>query len=72
VLRSGPARSAPVRHRQQGLPALAIAPDNRLRFPQIKYGVTGISQRLLTLTLGISSGTGCSSVIVSPGCRRVA
>lgn len=30
---------------------LAIAPDNRLRFSQIKNGITGISQRMLTLTL---------------------
>lgn len=30
---------------------LALAPDNRLRFSQIKYGVQGISQRMLTLTL---------------------
>ena len=30
---------------------LAIAPDQRLRFSHIKYGVEGISQRMLTLTL---------------------
>ncbi|MDE1186267.1 MAG: phage tail tube protein [Pantoea sp.] len=30
---------------------LAIAPDNRLRFSQIKNGISGISQRMLTLTL---------------------
>ena len=33
------------------LSLLAIAPDQRLRFSQIKYGVDGISQRMLTLTL---------------------
>ena len=30
---------------------LSIAPDRQLRFSQIKYGVRGISQRMLTLTL---------------------
>ena len=30
---------------------LAAAPGRRLRFSQIKYGVEGISQRMLTLTL---------------------
>jgi DNA-binding HxlR family transcriptional regulator len=30
---------------------LAIAPDNRLRFSEIRIGVNGISQRMLTLTL---------------------
>ena len=30
---------------------LSIAPDQRLRFSHIKYGVQGISQRMLTLTL---------------------
>ena len=30
---------------------LAQAPGNRLRFSEIKYGVDGISQRMLTLTL---------------------
>jgi DNA-binding HxlR family transcriptional regulator len=30
---------------------LAQAPENRLRFSEIKYGVQGISQRMLTLTL---------------------
>ena len=30
---------------------LSIAPDRRLRFSHIKYGVNGISQRMLTLTL---------------------
>ena len=33
------------------LSLLSIAPDQRLRFSQIKYGVNGISQRMLTLTL---------------------
>ncbi len=33
------------------LSLLAIAPGNRLRFSQIRYGVEGISQRMLTLTL---------------------
>ena len=33
------------------LSLLAVAPDNKLRFSAIKYGVTGISQRMLTLTL---------------------
>ena len=30
---------------------LSIAPDRRLRFSHIMYGVDGISQRMLTLTL---------------------
>jgi DNA-binding HxlR family transcriptional regulator len=30
---------------------LAQSPGNRLRFSEIKYGVEGISQRMLTLTL---------------------
>lgn len=30
---------------------MATAPGNRLRFSEIKYGVEGISQRMLTLTL---------------------
>ena len=30
---------------------LSIAPGHRLRFSQIRYGVAGISQRMLTLTL---------------------
>lgn len=30
---------------------LALAPENRLRFSDIKNGVNGISQRMLTLTL---------------------
>jgi DNA-binding HxlR family transcriptional regulator len=30
---------------------LALAPDNRLRFSEIKNGVSGISQRMLTLNL---------------------
>lgn len=30
---------------------LSLAPDNRLRFSRIKNGVSGISQRMLTLTL---------------------
>jgi DNA-binding HxlR family transcriptional regulator len=30
---------------------LSLAPGNRLRFSQIKQGVNGISQRMLTLTL---------------------
>ncbi len=33
------------------LSLLAVAPGQRLRFSQIKYGVAGISQRMLTLTL---------------------
>ena len=33
------------------LSLLAVAPGQRLRFSQIKYGVDGISQRMLTLTL---------------------
>lgn len=33
------------------LSLLSIAPGQRLRFSQIKYGVDGISQRMLTLTL---------------------
>ena len=30
---------------------MAMAPANRLRFSEIKYGVKGISQRMLTVTL---------------------
>ena len=30
---------------------LSVAPEGRLRFSEIKYGVDGISQRMLTLTL---------------------
>ena len=30
---------------------LSLAPGHRLRFSDIKGGVTGISQRMLTLTL---------------------
>ena len=30
---------------------LSVAPDRRLRFSQIRYGIDGISQRMLTLTL---------------------
>jgi DNA-binding HxlR family transcriptional regulator len=30
---------------------LSLAPENRLRFSEIKNGVEGISQRMLTLTL---------------------
>ena len=30
---------------------LSLAPENRLRFSEIKRGITGISQRMLTLTL---------------------
>ncbi|HWG06332.1 MAG TPA: helix-turn-helix domain-containing protein [Beijerinckiaceae bacterium] len=33
------------------LSLMALAPENRLRFSEIKYGVEGISQRMLTLTL---------------------
>ncbi len=33
------------------LSLMAIAPGNRRRFSEIKYGVEGISQRMLTLTL---------------------
>jgi DNA-binding HxlR family transcriptional regulator len=33
------------------LSLLSVAPDHRLRFSQIKYGVQGISQRMLTRTL---------------------
>ena len=33
------------------LSLLSVAPDQTLRFSQIKYGVEGISQRMLTLTL---------------------
>lgn len=33
------------------LSLLAQSVDNRLRFSEIKYGVPGISQRMLTLTL---------------------
>lgn len=33
------------------LSLLSIAPHRRLRFSEIKYGVQGISQRMLTLTL---------------------
>ena len=33
------------------LSLLAIAPEHLLRFSQIKYGVQGISQRMLTVTL---------------------
>ncbi len=33
------------------LSLLSVAPGNRLRFSQIKYGVQGISQRMLSLTL---------------------
>jgi len=30
---------------------LSLAPENRLRFSEIKHGIKGISQRMLTLTL---------------------
>jgi DNA-binding HxlR family transcriptional regulator len=30
---------------------LSVAPDQRLRFTEVKYGAQGISQRMLTLTL---------------------
>ena len=30
---------------------MSLAPDNRLRFSEIKNGIQGISQRMLTLTL---------------------
>ena len=30
---------------------LSLAPGNRLRFSEIKHGIQGISQRMLTLTL---------------------
>lgn len=33
------------------LSLLSVAPDQRLRFSGLKYGVQGISQRMLTLTL---------------------
>lgn len=33
------------------LSLLSVAPRQRLRFSEIKYGVHGISQRMLTLTL---------------------
>ena len=33
------------------LSLMAIAPGNRRRFSEIRYGVAGISQRMLTLTL---------------------
>jgi len=33
------------------LSLLSVAPEHRLRFSDIKYGVQGISQRMLTLTL---------------------
>lgn len=33
------------------LSLLAAAPEHRLRFSQLKYGVQGISQRMLTQTL---------------------
>lgn len=33
------------------LSLLSVAPTHRLRFSDIKYGVQGISQRMLTLTL---------------------
>ena len=33
------------------LSLLSVAPHQRLRFSEIKYGVQGISQRMLTLTL---------------------
>jgi DNA-binding HxlR family transcriptional regulator len=33
------------------LSLLSIVPEHRLRFSAIKYGVAGISQRMLTLTL---------------------
>lgn len=33
------------------LSLLSVAPGQRLRFSEIKYGVHGISQRMLTLTL---------------------
>ena len=37
---------------------LAQAPGNRLRFLEIKYGVEGISQRMLTLTLRVLERNG--------------
>ena len=33
------------------LSLLFVAPERRLRFSEIKYGVQGVSQRMLTLTL---------------------
>ena len=33
------------------LSLMAVAPGNRLRFSELKHGVEGISQRMLTLTL---------------------
>jgi DNA-binding HxlR family transcriptional regulator len=33
------------------LSLLSVAPGHRLRFSEIKYGVDGVSQRMLTLTL---------------------
>lgn len=33
------------------LSLLSVAPSQRLRFSEIKYGVDGISQRMLTLTV---------------------
>jgi len=33
------------------LALLSVAPGGRLRFSEIKYGVAGISQRMLTVTL---------------------
>ncbi|AMV48368.1 winged helix-turn-helix transcriptional regulator [Paraburkholderia caribensis] len=43
------------------LSMLAQAPENRARFSEIKYGVHGISQRMLTLTLRILERNGLVS-----------
>ncbi|MEK6289816.1 MAG: helix-turn-helix domain-containing protein [Paraburkholderia tropica] len=43
------------------LSMLAQAPENRARFSEIKYGVLGISQRMLTLTLRILERNGLVS-----------
>ena len=37
---------------------LAEAPDHRLRFTEIKHGIPGISQRMLTLTLRMLERSG--------------
>ncbi|NVN09663.1 winged helix-turn-helix transcriptional regulator [Nguyenibacter vanlangensis] len=43
------------------LSMLAQAPDNRARFSEIKHGVRGISQRMLTLTLRMLERNGIVS-----------
>lgn len=48
---------------------LAVADGHRLRFSELKHGIEGITQRLLTLTLRNCSATGWWTGITSPKCR---